>query len=157
MNTLLNITIKCFLLCLCLSVCEAYGQKVQTLKREPLTNGDTAVWVRDSLGRIGIYFQKEHERYVDLFHYRDTAKTDARSVWTMYQSLCKPQIRDVQKELGSFLVDYMKSKSVAMPDTVDNFNSFDVLTVRFMLDRKGRITAMGPFIVPEITNWPGLL
>ena len=75
MNTLLNITIKCFLLCLCLPVCEAYGQKAQTLKREPLTNGDTAVWVRDSLGRIGIYFQKEHERYVDLFHYRDTAKT----------------------------------------------------------------------------------
>ena len=75
MNTLLNITIKCFLLCLCLPVCEAYGQKAQTLKREPLTNGDTAVWVRDSLGRIGIYFQKEHERYVDLFHYRDTANT----------------------------------------------------------------------------------
>ena len=134
--------IRLFLLCLLFSVYEAYGQEKCPLKSEPLSNGDTAVWMR-GLGEVNVYLQKEHERYVELFHYRDTAKVDDRSIWLMYQSLCKPGIRDVQKKLGNLLVDCMKS--TAAPDTIH------ALTVLFMLDRNGRIIAIGRFSVQDKT------
>ena len=96
--------IRVFLLCLCLSVFKAYGQDVRILKSVPLPEGDTVVWVRDSLWGNYVYFQKEYEWYVEFFHYRDTAKTDDESVWLMYQSLRKPGLREVQKKLGDLLI-----------------------------------------------------
>ena len=68
------IRLSCILCFLCLVVCGVYGQDGQIIKREPLSNGDMAVWVRDSVrGGAIVYFQKEYEAYEKMYRYRDTA------------------------------------------------------------------------------------
>ncbi|EHG99849.1 hypothetical protein HMPREF9441_02281 [Paraprevotella clara YIT 11840] len=133
--------IRVFLLCLCLSVFKAYGQDVRILKSVPLPEGDTVVWGRDSLWGNYVYFQKEYERYVEFFHYRDTAKTDDESVWLMYQSLRKPGLREVQKKLGDLLIGCMAT--MAAPDTIE------IQNVSFMLDKEGRIAVVGRMYVSD--------
>ena len=136
------IRLSCILCFLCLAVCGVYGQDGQIIKREPLSNGDMAVWVRDSVrGGAIVYFQKEYEAYEKMYRYRDTAKTDDRSVWLMYQSLCKPGLRDTQKELGNLLLKCL------VPKLSPDFSSVS-LEVQFMLDQEGKIRAMGAFSVP---------
>lgn len=58
----------------------------------------------------------------------------------MYQSLRKPRLREVQKELGNFLVHWMRS--AALPDTIPT------LDVSFMLDSEGNIVAVEKITVP---------
>ena len=120
----------------CLVVCGVYGQDWKIVKREPLSNGDVAVYMADSAKYEGmIYFQKEREAYVRMYQYRDTAKTDDRSIWLMYQSLCNPGLRDAQQRLG-----YLLLSSLA-PLARDFFE------IQFMLDQEGKIRAIGGLYV----------
>ena len=127
----------------CLVVCGVYGQDWKIVKREPLSNGDVAVWARDTVWRrVVVYFQKEHEAYTEMYRYRDTAKTDDRSVWLMYQSLCKPGVRDAQQRLGNLLLS-------SMAPLVQDF-----LDVQFMLDQEGKIRAIGGFCGYNLDKLP---
>ena len=138
------IRLSCILCFLCLAVCGVYGQDGrkphwEVVKREPLSNGDVAVWVRDSVQEeVLVYFQKEYEGYEKMYRYRDTAQTDDRSVWLMYQSLCRPGLRDTQKKLGDLL---LKCLVPMMPSDA----SVEGFEVQFMLDQEGKIRAMGAF------------